>query len=99
MDKAKGERLEDIQAINVQLLKEKKHSKEKVHMFHWKKVDINNNIDNSTRLFTFLKKRFIEHQDSLTIVMEDQHMSRVQLVQLDKVKFRWIIGKRKGSLR
>ena len=71
MGKEKIERLEYLQAINVQIQEENNPLKEKVHMLDRRMENPKNKIETSEKLMALLKKWFDECQGSLRIVTVD----------------------------
>jgi predicted nuclease with TOPRIM domain len=77
MGKENRERLEDLQGINAQLQEENKHLKEQVQIFNQRMVEMEKNLERSTRLLLLLKKQVVECQYSLIVVIVDGDKSRV----------------------
>jgi septal ring factor EnvC (AmiA/AmiB activator) len=93
MGKETRDKLEDLRTNNVKLREENESLKAQVKMFNQRMEEMEKHMETSTKLFPFLKKKFEERQDTLTVVMIDwdKHIAQLahlgeKVIQLDSWK-------------
>jgi hypothetical protein len=74
--------LEDLWATNVHIQEENEILNEQVQMFNKRMAEMEKHLETSSKMFSFLKMKFEECQDSRIVVMTywDKHI--VQLAHL-----------------